>query len=107
MAQQPAPKTEPKAEPKPAPEPAPKAARLPLSHAVRPAVVIAPEPKFDDVDEWDDADQWDDFDDAPSGRTRPRDNQDERAVPDGRPQSVDDYRKRLDGDDAPNDGGTA
>jgi hypothetical protein len=94
-AQQPAPKTE------------PKAARLPLSHAVRPAVVIAPEPKFDDVDEWDDADQWDDFDDAPSGRTRPRDNQDERAVPDGRPQSVDDYRKRLDGDDAPNDGGTA
>ncbi|MEU0269427.1 hypothetical protein [Nocardioides sp. NPDC006303] len=106
-AQQPAPKTEPKTEPKPAPEPAPKAARLPLSHAVRPAVVIAPEPKFDDVDEWDDADQWDDFDDAPSGRTRPRDNQDERAVPDGRPQSVDDYRKRLDGDDAPNDGGTA
>jgi hypothetical protein len=106
-AQHPDPKTEPKAEPKPAPEPTPKAARLPLSHAVRPAVVIAPEPKFDDVDEWDDADQWDDFDDAPSGRTRPRDNQDERAVPDGRPQSVDDYRKRLDGDDAPNDGGTA
>jgi len=107
-AQQPAPKTEPKAEPKPAPQPAPKAARLPLSHAVRPAVVIAPEPKFDDdVDEWDDAEGWDDFEDAPSGRTRPRDNQDERAVPDGRPQSVDDYRKRLDGDDAPNDGGTA
>jgi hypothetical protein len=103
-AQQPAPKTE----PKPAPEPAPKAARLPLSHAVRPAVVIAPEPRFDDdVAEWDDAAEWDDFDDAPSGRTRPRDNQDERAVPDGRPQSVDDYRKRLDGDDAPNDGGTA
>ena len=71
-------------------------------------MVIAPEPRFDDdVDEWDDADQWDDFDDAPSGRTRPRDNQDERATPDGRPQSVDDYRKRLDGDDAPNDGGTA
>ncbi|WP_406024635.1 hypothetical protein OH802_02030 [Nocardioides sp. NBC_00850] len=106
-AQQPAPKTEPKPVPKPVPESAPKPARLPLSHAVRPAVVIAPEPKFDDVDEWDDADQWDDFDDAPSGRTRPRDNQDERAVPDGRPQSVDDYRKRLDGDDAPNDGGTA
>lgn len=106
-AQQPAPKTEPKTEPKPEPEPAPKAARLPLSHAVRPAVVIAPEPRFDDVDEWDDADEWDDFDDAPSGGTRPRDNQDERAVPDGRPQSVDDYRKRLDGDDAPNDGGTA
>ncbi|MET8522532.1 hypothetical protein [Nocardioides sp. NPDC004968] len=107
-AQQPAPKTEPKAEPKPAPQPAPKAARLPLSHAVRPAVVIAPEPKFDDdVDEWDDAEGWDDFEDAPSGRTRPRDNQDERAVPDGRPQSVDDYRKRLDGDHAPNDGGTA
>ncbi|WP_406029988.1 hypothetical protein OG801_17100 [Nocardioides sp. NBC_00163] len=108
VAQQPAPKTEPEAEPKPAPQPAPKAARLPLSHAVRPAVVIAPEPKFDDdVDEWDDAEGWDDFEDAPSGRTRPRDNQDERAVPDGRPQSVDDYRKRLDGDDAPNDGGTA
>jgi hypothetical protein len=78
--------------------------RQPLSHAVRPAVVIAPEPGLDDVD---DADEWDDFDDAPSGRTRPRDNQDERAMPDVRPQSVDDYRKRLNGDDAPNDGGTA
>jgi len=105
-AQQPAPKAAP--QPAPAPEPAPKPARQPLSHAVRPAVVIAPEPVFvDDVDEWEDADGWDDFDDAPSGRTRPRDNQDDRAVPDGRPQSVDDYRKRLDGDDAPNDGGTA
>lgn len=103
-AQQPAPQ----AAPKPEPEPAPKPARQPLSHAVRPAVVIAPEPRFDDdVDEWDDAEGWDDFDDAPSGRTRPRDNQDEQAMPDQRPQSVDDYRKRLDGDDAPNDGGTA
>lgn len=90
-----------------APEPAPKPARPPLSHAVRPAVVIAPEPVFDDVDEWGDAEDWDEFDDAPAGHTRPRDNQDERAVPDGRPQSVDDYRKRLHGDDAPNDGGTA
>jgi hypothetical protein len=109
-AQQPAPKAapQPAPAPAPAPEPAPKPARQPLSHAVRPAVVIAPEPVFvDDVDEWEDADGWDDFDDAPSGRTRPRDNQDDRAVPDGRPQSVDDYRKRLDGDDAPNDGGTA
>ncbi|MER7609552.1 hypothetical protein [Nocardioides sp. NPDC127503] len=102
--QQPAPQ----AAPKPAPEqPAPKPARQPLSHAVRPAVVIAPEPTFDDVDEWDDAEGWDDFDDAPSGGTRPRDNQDEQGMPDQRPQSVDDYRKRLNGDDAPNDGGTA
>lgn len=91
---------------KPAPEP-PQPARQPLSHAVRPAVVIAPEPRFDDVDEWDEGEGWDDFDDAPSGRTRPRDNQDEQTMPDQRPQSVDDYRKRLDGDDAPNDGGTA
>lgn len=107
-AQQPAPQAAPKPAPEqPAPEPAPKPARQPLSHAVRPAVVIAPEPMFDDVDEWDDAEGWDDFDDAPSGRTRPRDNQDEQAMPDQRPQSVDDYRKRLDGDDAPNDGGTA
>lgn len=107
-AQQPAPQAAPKPAPEqPAPEPAPKPARQPLSHAVRPAVVIAPEPMFDDVDEWDEAEGWDDFDDAPSGRTRPRDNQDEQAMPDQRPQSVDDYRKRLDGDDAPNDGGTA
>ncbi|MDQ4110284.1 MAG: hypothetical protein M3306_04180 [Actinomycetota bacterium] len=108
QAQPPAPQAAPKAAPEqPAPEAAPKPARQPLSHAVRPAVVIAPEPRFDDVDEWDDAEGWDDFDDAPSGRTRPRDNQDEQAMPDQRPQSVDDYRKRLDGDDAPNDGGTA
>lgn len=73
-------------------------------HAIRPAVVIAPEPGLDDFD---DADDFDDFDDAPSGRTRPRDNQDEWATTDERPQSVDDYRKRLNGDDAPNDGGTA
>lgn len=107
-AQQLAPEAAPKPAPEqPAPEPAPKPARQPLSHAVRPAVVIAPEPRFDDVDEWDDAEGWDDFDDAPSGRTRPRDNQDEQAMPDQRPQSVDDYRKRLNGDDAPNDGGTA
>lgn len=71
-------------------------------------MVIAPEPRFDDdADEWADAEGWDDFDDAPSGRTRPRDNQDEQGMPDQRPQSVDDYRKRLNGDDAPNDGGTA
>jgi hypothetical protein len=57
-------------------------------------VVIAPEPGFDE------------FDDEPSGRTRPRDTWDEQASPDERPQSTDDYRKRLDGD-APNDGGTA
>ncbi|GGU42526.1 hypothetical protein [Nocardioides albus] len=84
--------------PSPAPrsheEPAQKAARLPLSHAVRPAVVIAPEPGFDE------------FDDEPSGRTRPREDQDAQASPDGRRQSMDDYRKRLDGD-APDDGGTA
>ncbi|MFI5624714.1 hypothetical protein ACIA03_14730 [Nocardioides sp. NPDC051685] len=96
-AQKPAP------EPTPEPEPAPKPARQPLVHAVRPAVVIAPEPGLDDFDE----DDFDDFDDAPSGRTRPRDNQDEWATTDERPQSVDDYRKRLNGDDAPNDGGTA
>lgn len=108
QAQPPAPQAAPKAAPEqPVPEAAPKPARQPLSHAVRPAVVIAPEPTFDDVDEWDDAEGWDDFDDAPSGRTRPRDNQDEQAMPDQRPQSVDDYRKRLNGDDAPNDGGTA
>ncbi|WP_328527709.1 hypothetical protein OG984_18625 [Nocardioides sp. NBC_00368] len=83
---------------------APKPARQPLSQAVRPAVVIAPEPGLDDLD---DPDDFDEFDDAPSGRTRPRDNQDEWATTDERPQSVDDYRKRLNGDDAPNDGGTA
>lgn len=83
---------------------APKPARQPLSHAVRPAVVIAPEPGFDDLD---DPDGFDDFDDAPPGRTRARDNQDQQALPDERPQSVDDYRKRRNGDDAPNDGGTA
>ncbi|NGN95245.1 hypothetical protein G5C66_21215 [Nocardioides sp. KC13] len=92
------------AAPTPAPEPAPKPARQPLSHAVKPAVVIAPEPGLDDLG---DEDGFDEFDDAPSGRTRPRDNQDQQALPDARPQSVDDYRKRLDGDDAPNDGGTA
>lgn len=88
----------------PAPTPVPKPARQPLSHAVRPAVVIAPEPGLDDFD---DVDGLDDFDDAPSGHTRPRDNQDQQAMPDERPQSVGDYRKRLNGDDAPNDGGTA
>ncbi|MBC7275349.1 hypothetical protein [Nocardioides sp.] len=77
-----------------APNPVQKPARLSLSHAIRPAVVIAPEPGFDE------------FDDEPAGRTRPRDTQDEQASPDEHPQSTDDYRKRLDGD-APNDGGTA
>jgi hypothetical protein len=89
--------------------PAPKPARQTLSPAVRPAVVIAPEPGLDELDDLDDLgepDGFDDFDDAPSGRTRPRDNQDQQAMPDERPQSVDDYRKRLNGD-APNDGGTA
>ncbi|MBG6098876.1 hypothetical protein [Nocardioides luteus] len=99
-AQQPAPKPADEATGQEAPKPA----RQPLSHAVRPAVVIAPEPGLDDLDEFDD---FDEFDDAPSGRTRPRDNQDEWATTDERPQSVDDYRKRLNGDDAPNDGGTA
>ncbi len=81
-----------------APQPGPKVARLPLAQAIRPAVVIAPEPGIDE----------DDFDDEPSGRTRPRENQDEQTMPEQqRPQSVDDYRKRLDGDDAPTDGGTA
>jgi hypothetical protein len=77
-----------------APNPVQRSVRLPLSHAIRPAVVIAPEPGFDE------------FDDEPTGRTRPRDAQDEQASPDARPQSTDDYRKRLDGD-ASNDGGTA
>ncbi|MEU0316803.1 hypothetical protein [Nocardioides sp. NPDC006273] len=77
-----------------APNPVQKPARLSLSHAIRPAVVIAPEPGFDE------------FGDEPTGRTRPRDTQEEQASPDKRPQSTDDHRKRLDGD-APNDGGTA
>ncbi|MEI7055962.1 hypothetical protein WBG06_09120 [Nocardioides sp. CCNWLW239] len=97
--QQTPPTAQPTTPPKPPIRVEPKVTRQPLSHAVKPAVVIAPEPGLADPDE---------LDDAPSGRTRPRGNPDEQAMPAEHSQRTDDYdyRKRLDGD-APNDGGTA
>lgn len=99
-------------EPEPAPTLEPKVARLPLSHAVRPAVVIAPEPG---LDHFDDTDGLDAFDDAPSGSTRPRENPDDWATADSGVQTVDDGHWRHHGgdrphdapNDAPDDGGTA